>query len=678
MHDLVFKSTPTVTREKFAAVVAAREMGGDRGRLAKMPSIPRPLAALLLMLLLAPMSSARADDAARAAVERALPLLQRSAATFVAQRGCVSCHHNALTVTTLRMADRRGIDIDAGTLDAVETRTFRALRGEKAVDDAVQTVGLSDPTPNDSFMLMAAHDAGLPAGLATAVYARRLAHWQRADGRWMTSDFRPPHSSSELTATASAVRALRAYMPAELAGERDAAIRRAAAWLARSRPQSTEDATFRVLGLVWSDAPRSTIETAARDLLALQGPDGGWPQLPAYAGDAYSTGEALYALRMSGMPPAAPEWQRGERFLVSTQADDGTWHIGTRMISPAEVSPPYFTTGFPYGKDEYISYAGSCWAVMALLSSLPETPGTIRPASAGTIPDATTGTIPAPSPRPLPTASPDIRPGAQRNLPEPAGADRSAPSWPRTALFGSANALAKLLEAGLDPNAATTHGTTPLMAAALDADKLRLLLARGADPRARSEDGFDALTIAASHVDTLASVRALLEAGAEAQPPDGVEVRRTPLVAAALAGNADTVRLLIRRGAEPSSEALAEAVTFGHADVVAALLDAGADPIGVDGSGINLLHWAAITNRWTVVPLLVRAGVPIDDVDDAEFTPLMYAVTIDQGDQRTLEALLRAGADPLVRNSAGRTALEQAEFLEHRDAARAIRDQRRD
>jgi ankyrin repeat protein len=301
---------------------------------------------------------------------------------------------------------------------------------------------------------------------------------------------------------------------------------------------------------------------------------------------------------------------------------------------------------------------------MALLSSLPETRGTIPaapldPQSAASLGEQSAAALGAQS--------------EQAALPETLEADAAAPSWLRTALFGSAQALAKLLDAGLDPSTATARGTTPLMAAALDADKLSLLLSRGGNPRARSENGFDALTIAAAHVDTLASVRALLDAGAEAQPPKGVEVQRTPLVAAALAGNADAARLLIRRGAEPSSEALAEAVTFGHADVVAALLDAGADASGVDSSGINLLHWASITNRWSVVPLLVRAGVPIDDIDDAEFTPLMYAVTIDQGDQRTLEALLRAGADPSVRNASGRTALEQAEFLRHEDAARVIR-----
>ena len=64
-------------------------------------------------------------------------------------------------------------------------------------------------------------------------------------------------------------------------------------------------------------------------------------------------------------------WSAGLKFLLSTQAPDGTWRVHTRMISPAPVSPEYFSSGFPYGKDEYLSYAGSSWAVMAMLSSLP-------------------------------------------------------------------------------------------------------------------------------------------------------------------------------------------------------------------------------------------------------------------------------------------------------------------
>src|SRR5262245_17678048 len=143
----------------------------------------------------------------RSAVSRALPPLQRSAATFVEKRACVSCHHNILLILTLDLAKRRGFDIDSKVLIAVEEKTFRQLRSPNALDDAIQAVTLNDPTPNDSTLLIAAHDAGLPPDLTTAVYARRLARWQR-DGHWVTSDFRPPHSSSRFTATATAIRAI--------------------------------------------------------------------------------------------------------------------------------------------------------------------------------------------------------------------------------------------------------------------------------------------------------------------------------------------------------------------------------------------------------------------------------------------------------------------------------------
>ena len=597
----------------------------------------RSVALLTAALLISAAASSAGSIEARAAVVRAMPIVQRSAAAFVAKRSCVSCHHNVLSVMTLRVADRRGVAIDGSVLDAIEIKTFRELRSDTALDEAVQAVGIADPTPNDSFLLMAAHASGLTGDMTTAVYARRLVHWQRADGHWMTSDFRPPHSSSAFTATASAVLAIKAYMPTELTAERDASLMRAVRWLSSSWPRSTEDASFRLLGLVWAAAPGDLVESARRVLLSMQLSTGGWPELPSYEADAYSTGEALYALRVSGVDASALEWQRGARFLLRTQAADGTWRVRTRMISPADISPPYFHTGFPYGKDEFLSYAGTCWAVMALLSSLPEVPGHLAPAAPGA----------APTP----------------------------PAWLRTALFGSARDLAARLDAGLDPNSRTGSGTTPLMAAALDPEKVRLLVARGADPKLRGRTGMDALTIAAGHVGSAESVDALLNAGAETMPPAGVHVRRPPLVAASLAGDLDTVKSLLAHGAQPSTEAVSEAITFGHVPVVRALVEAGADVSAVDRTGVNLLHWASITNRASVIPILAAAGVPINAIDQAGYTPLMYAATVDHGDQDTLQALLHAGADTGIRNGQGRTARQQAEHFKHADAARALRPQ---
>jgi ankyrin repeat protein len=605
-----------------------------------------PILVLSAVGLVSSTVSAQSVPGISAAVDRALPMLQRSAGAFVARRSCVSCHHNVLPILTLNLARERGFAIDTAVLAAVEGKTFRELRGPDATDAAVQAVALSDPTPNDSFLLMAAHAAGLEPSLTTAVYARRILGWQRA-GHWVTSDFRPPHSSSLFTATATAVRAIGLYGPEEMRALSETSVRAAQHWLSATRPASTEDASFRLMGLVWAGASQEEIGAARRDLLAFQKKAGGWPQLPGHGPDVYSTGEALFALHEAGMPPTDATWRGGLRFVLSTQASDGTWHVKSRMISPAMVSPPYFPTGFPYGKDEFLSYAGSSWAVLALLCAVPQ---------------------PAVKPQRL-----DRR--------EPGGSKLAASEpWARTALFGTAERLASWLDRGLDPNSQTRDGTTVLMMAAPDAAKVALLLARGADARRRTASGCDALTIAASYRGTTAAMQALIDAGAEAQASPGVHARHSPLVFASMTGDVDNVALLLAHGANPSEGAspqadtpIAAAVTFGHVDVVRLLVSAGAHAGITENSGINLLHWATITNRSAVVPALVEAGVPLNARDDSGFTPLMYAATIDFGDTETLTALVKAGADKTIRNNQGRTASEQAHHYGHARLEAALR-----
>ena len=81
-------------------------------------------------------------------------------------------------------------------------------------------------------------------------------------------------------------------------------------------------------------------------------------------------------------------------------------------------------------------------------------------------------------------------------------------------------------------------------------------------------------------------------------------------------------RVNLLRSASLPDNALSRAVTFGYPDVVRALASAGSSTGVVESSGINLLHWAAITNRASLIPLLAQARVPINATDDYGFTPL--------------------------------------------------------
>ena len=157
----------------------------------------------VLLALAVSTAAAQTPAEIRRAIDRALPPIQKSADAFIAKRACVSCHHNILPILMAHIASARGIKFNSA---ALENKTFRALN----LDDAIQAVTLNDPTPNDSFLLMAASAAHVDSP-AAKIYAHRLVQWQREDGHWITSDFRPPHSSSYFTATASAIKAIAAY-----------------------------------------------------------------------------------------------------------------------------------------------------------------------------------------------------------------------------------------------------------------------------------------------------------------------------------------------------------------------------------------------------------------------------------------------------------------------------------
>ena len=344
---------------------------------------------------------------------------------------CFSCHDHALPMLTLRTARERGVAVDEAAASQVAAKGFLFTPDLSSIDHAVQDPMIIDPAPSDGWALIAAHAVGVQPNLVTAVYARRIANWQRPDGHWSTGDDRPPQSYSFFTATALALRAMHLYMPAQLGKETQERSARAIRWLLTAEPHSTEDFTFRLFGLHWAGATADECRRAAQDLLALQRPNGGWAELPHMQPDAYSTGEALVALHEAGgVAVTDPAWQKGLHYLLSTQEADGSWHVHTRMLSPAAVSPPYIESGFPYGHDQFLSTAATCWAAMALMLALPKT--------------ATPSTPEAPA------------------ILSPTGLK----PWMETALFGTAAELKAQLDAGLDPNSKTPEGTTLLMMAA--------------------------------------------------------------------------------------------------------------------------------------------------------------------------------------------------------------------
>ncbi len=298
---------------------------------------------------------------------------------------------------------------------------------------------------------------------------------------------------------------------------------------------------------------------------------------------------------------------------------------------------------------------------------------------------------------------------------------------------GSAPMVEQLLQAGADPNLARPAGGTALMMAARSGSVtvVRRLIAAGADVDAAAAGGQTALMwAAAEHHPRVVTV--LAEVGADvgartavltrpgrtivrearvlsrfeavnpaSLPRDGdrdpprPEGGFTPLLYAVLAGDAESVGILLAAGADADDAgpdgvtAVMLALTKRHAGIALQLLEAGADPHPAE-AGYSALHLAAATGQAAVAEtLLARGADPNARLERPQrltnafeigvftspgsgrltqigSTPFLVAAK--SADAGMMRRLAEAGADPHATTDDGTTALMLAAGLGKRAA----------
>lgn len=207
----------------------------------------------------------------------------------------------------------------------------------------------------------------------------------------------------------------------------------------------------------------------------------------------------------------------------------------------------------------------------------------------------------------------------------------------------------------------------PLLDAVLggSAEQLALLLAAGVHPDARNRRSRPALSVALSRND-LEAVRALLAAGADlGRRPYLEEIVRSGQAGPDLLALLLEARAPGQLDAAALDQALAEAAKQGSIDQVRMLLAAGAEPQGAGGDGdpllIALQSGGDRGKRGTVIAQLLRAGADPNVRDRLGRTPLIVAIR-----KRNLglaRLLVAAGARVQDRDARGRSALHFAADL---------------
>jgi ankyrin repeat protein/mono/diheme cytochrome c family protein len=317
------------------------------------------------------------------AVQRALgPLAQsseESVPTYLrhaSHQDCIACHQQQLPLAAMSLANARHLAIDREAMRhqlELVIRSFSCAhipRGggpHNILEINYQTAFHPEPAIYDGYValdLKLEHQA--PSEITDSM-VHQLATIQYPDGHWISNLPRPPIQASDITATASAIHTLQSFGIPARQSELQARVERARVWLAKADAETNEERVHQLLGLAWAGEELRVVQNLAEELIRQQHSDGGWGQLAGLESDAYATGQSLYAL-MEGAKMSADHSavRRGVEFLLRTQLADGTWHVRTR----AHPFQPPMQSGFPHGRDSWISSAGSSWAVMALATSL--------------------------------------------------------------------------------------------------------------------------------------------------------------------------------------------------------------------------------------------------------------------------------------------------------------------
>ncbi len=236
-------------------------------------------------------------------------------------------------------------------------------------------------------------------------------------------------------------------------------------------------------------------------------------------------------------------------------------------------------------------------------------------------------------------------------------------------------ALAFLLQQGVDVNSRNEEGLTPLMLASRGEPDpvaaVESLLGHGADIHAKcncsqcdprsGSFGCTALMIAASKGHR-ATVRALLDKGANVD--ETTDAKRTALM---LTTDEQISRDLLAKGAEVNlrdaegKTALMWAIADPRAgnEVAAALLRGGAKTDIADDGGRTALTWAAIAGRADQARALLDRHAGLNPKTERGRTPLMLAAI--NGHADVVRLLVQHGARLDDRDAAGKTALQLAQ-----------------
>lgn len=307
------------------------------------------------------------EEAIRAAVAKSLPLLQKGAAGHIDQKTCFACHNQALPILALTTAKAAGFEVSADDLRKQMEFIVKFLGKNR--DNFLKGRGTGGQVDTAGYALLTLDAGAWKPDETTAAVAEYLLQYNKDQNHWKNVSNRPPSEASPFTASYLAIRGLKAYGTMEQKERVEKRLEEVREWLLKATAKDTEDRVFRLWAMKLAGVEEKGLPSAIKELTQAQRKDGGWAQLDSLESDAYATGSALVALHQAGgLATSDDVYRNGLKFLLQAQLEDGSWLVKSR----SRPFQPYYESGFPHEKNQFISIAASGWATTALALACPK------------------------------------------------------------------------------------------------------------------------------------------------------------------------------------------------------------------------------------------------------------------------------------------------------------------
>lgn len=315
-----------------------------------------PLSSVLMVVALGEMPEAEAVSPAdvRSAVQRSVPYIQERGTWWIEEKNCVSCHRVHSMVWSLSEAQRQQIDVSDQLGEWINWSTESSL----AENDKGKVVGLGNKEALAQ-MLVGLRSFGDKDGEIRKEFAALLLDGQQEDGSWKAGGQLPSQKRPKAETNAVSTMWITLALLDHTSDEKTAATVERALKYIENIPtgKSTEWYAVRLLLAI-----RQNNESVGKEMIehlkGQQHSDGGWGWLIDSPSDALGTGLAMYALAKAAANSSDPTLVRGQKYLIETQREDGSWAVNGTKEKKKD------------SEQETATYWGTTWAALGLVTSL--------------------------------------------------------------------------------------------------------------------------------------------------------------------------------------------------------------------------------------------------------------------------------------------------------------------